>query len=129
MGIVRDLKLDPGTVDLVVEGGDLVLVEDLAAISQAVRTRLRFFRGEWFGDLDVGVPYYENVYLKNPNMLVVRETLRAAIIGTTGIAEILTFDVTLDAATRTLSLAFSARADTGALLVFDEKLSPTPEVT
>lgn len=129
MSIVRDLKIDVTTGDLVVESGDLVLVSDLAAISQSVRTRLRFYRGEWFADLDVGVPWYETIFVKNPNLVAVRAALQSTVAGTKGIVEVLTFNLTLDPVTRTASVAFSARADTGELLTFDEKFAPTPEVT
>lgn len=129
MSIVRDLKIDPSTLDLVLENGDLVLVEDLAAISQSVRTRLRFYKGEWFGDLDVGVPWYQTIFLKAPDLNAVRTALRSCVAGTKGIVEVLTFDLTLTPSTRTASVVFSARADTGELLTFDEKFAPTPEVT
>lgn len=123
MATIRDLKIDPSTGDLVIENGDLVFVEGLSAIAQAVRSRLRLFRGEWFADLDAGVPWFQAILLKNPNLTEVRDTLRQTILGTVGIASIVAFDLTLDAATRTATLVFSAIADTGELIAFDESFS------
>lgn len=129
MATVRDLKIDATTLDLVLDGADLALVSDLAAISQSVRTRLRFFLGEWFADEGAGVPWWQSILVKNPNISAIRMTLRNEILGTRGVASIETLNLQYDPAARTLSLSFSARADTGELIVFDEAFSPTPEVT
>lgn len=129
MSTVRDLKIDATTGDLVVDGADLALVSDLDAIGQSVRTRLRFFLGEWFADLDVGVPWWQSIFVKNPNLGVVREALRSTVADTPGIARVEAFDFAFAAATRDLSVSFRARADTGELIVFDESVAPTPQVT
>lgn len=129
MSTNRDLKIDSATGDLVLDGADLVIVADGAAIAQATRARLRLFRGEWFADLDAGVPWFTEVLVKNPNLVGIRATLRGTIADTVGVATIETFDLTFDSATRTLDLTFSLTTDAGELLRFDEKLSPTPEVT
>lgn len=129
MATVRDLKIDATTGDLVVDGADLALVSDLDAIGQSVRTRLRFFLGEWFADLDVGVPWWQSILVRNPNLGVVREALRSTVANTPGISRVESFDFAFTAATRDLTVSFRARADTGELIVFDESVAPTPQVT
>ena len=129
MATVRDLKIDPTTGDVVLDGADLALVSDGAAIVQAVRSRLRLFLGEWFADLSVGVPWFQSVFVKNPNLVAVRSAIRSAIVETPGIAELVSYSQTFNAVTRTLTVAFSATTDTGELVTFNETVSPTPEVT
>lgn len=129
MATVRDLLISATTGDLVITGGQLELVSDLAAISQSIRTRLRFFLGEWFADESIGVPWFQSILVKAPNLGAIRSTLRNEILATRGVASVTTFDFTFDGATRTLSVRFSAVADTGELITFDEAFTPTPEVT
>lgn len=129
MAVVRDLKIDETTGDVALDGNDLALVSDGEAVAQAVRQRLRTFLGEWFADLTVGVPWMQSVFVKNPNLVGVRAAIRSTIVNTPGIATLVTFSQTFDAATRTLSVAFSATTDTGELVTFNETISPTPEVT
>lgn len=129
MSTVRDLKIDRTTGDVVLDGADLALVSDGESIAQAVRARLRLFLGEWFADLSVGVPYFQSILVKNPNLVTVRAAIRQAIEQTPGIAEIASFSMTFDAGTRVLSVSFSATSDTGELVTFADSFTPTPEVT
>lgn len=129
MSTVRDLKVDTTTGDLVLDGADLALVADGESIAQAVRANLRLFLGEWFADLSVGVPWFQSILVKNPNLVTVRAAIRKAIQDTPGIAEIVSFSMTFDAGTRVLSVSFSATSDTGELVTFADSFTPTPEVT
>lgn len=115
MDRVRDLKLDATTGDLVIEDSDLALVGDLDSIVQDVRLRLGFFRGEWFLDQEEGVPYYEEILVKNPNPTAVREWFRRTIAGTPGIKEVLSLDLDFDRRNRRLSVSFRASTDLGLL--------------
>lgn len=129
MSTVRDLKIDSTTGDVVLDGDDLALVSDGAAIAQAVRANLRMFLGEWFADQTVGVPWFQSILVKNPNLVAVRTAIRSAIVNTPGIADLVSYTQTFDASARTLTVTFSATTDTGELVTFNETLFPTPEVT
>ena len=52
---------------------------DLDGIRQQVMLRLGFFKGEWFLDEETGLPWYEEILVKNPNMIRVRDIFRTAI--------------------------------------------------
>lgn len=111
----RDLKLDPATGDLALEGGDLVLVSGLDAIAQSCRMRLLFFAGEWFADLDAGVPYFGEVLVKNPNPDQLRGIFRDVILGTEGVTDLPELALVYDGTARTLSITFTASTDLGQL--------------
>lgn len=114
--IGRDLMLDPDTHDLYLFGGDLSLVRDAAAIRQEVDNRLRFFLGEWFLDITVGVPYLQTILVKNPNLAAIRTVLRDEILRTVGISSLTTLDLEYDPSERTLLVTWSATTDLGELV-------------
>lgn len=95
------------------EDGDLpatgfTLLTGAAAVVQDVTTRLRFFRGEWFLEPDVGVPYRQSILLKNPNMSAVRTALREAIEEAEHIASVESLELSFDKDTRRLTVTFRA---------------------
>lgn len=106
------------TGDLEVVGHRIGLVTGERAIEQNLRVRLRFFLEEWFLDQRQGIPYFREVFIKNPNLLLLQSIFRTAILETTGISNVNTLTVELDKASRTLSLFFVATMDTGATLTY-----------
>lgn len=114
---VRNLFIDQTSGDLVLEAGNLKLVSDEESIQQAVNSNLRAFLGEWFLDdpvnPKVGVPYLQNVLVKNPDPNLLRTVFRAVIIGTVGVADATLTDLKYDATARKLSIAWRGISDTG----------------
>lgn len=55
-----DLLLDNNN-DLVIESGDLQFSKGVQAIMQQCRIQLQMFQGEWFLDLDAGIPYWQSI--------------------------------------------------------------------
>ncbi len=97
-----DLKF---TNDLVIDKGDLTLVQHDAATGQAIRDRLATFRGEWFLDLLFGPDYREDILVKNPQLGVVSAILKDEILKSTD-GVFTAFDVSLDAA-RKLTISYT----------------------
>lgn len=87
-GPVRDFALDSDG-DLGVAHGDLALVARRSAVAQGIAIRLRFFRGEYWLDEAIGVPYLEEVLIKQPNATLVRERLREAIADTPDVTQVI----------------------------------------
>jgi hypothetical protein len=110
-----DLKLDRTTNDIYVVDGDLVLVTASEAIVQFVKQKLRTFLGEWFLDLSIGVPYFEEVFKKAPNLTVIDAAIKDQILSTPGIVELLEFTMDAEPATRLLRIEFKARAIEGVI--------------
>ena len=106
------------TGDLDLTGHRLNLIEGTAAIEQQVRLRCRFFLAEWWLDERLGVPYFRDILIKNPNIELVDSLFRNAVRTTPGISAVNKMEVSIDAATRTLSVSFTATMDTGEVLVF-----------
>jgi hypothetical protein len=108
-----DLKIQDG--HLAIEKGDLVLVDGIDAIRQHLHTRLNIFKGSWFLDQRVGMPYIEKVLVKNPNLAIISDVYRRAILTTPGVMGIDALSINLDRGTRRLSVAFNAKTTSGRL--------------
>jgi hypothetical protein len=64
------------------------VVRGVEAIRLRVVSRLKFFKGEWFLDKRQGIPYFEAVFVKNPDLSLVQSIFRQAILGTPGVQSI-----------------------------------------
>lgn len=110
--------LDNGALELD-DSGQLVLVENQDEVKQFLIQKLRAFRGEWFLDITLGVPYYESILVKNPNPTLIEALLVDEILATPGTLEILEFELDLDKATRELSLNLKVLGEDG-IISFNE---------
>jgi len=106
---MSDLQIDPlNNDDIVIEQGDLVVVRDLPYAGQRMRIRLDFQQGEWFLNLDEGIPYRQEIFVRNPNLSVISAVLRDRIISMPEITRLQTFELTFDNVTGILRLSFLA---------------------
>jgi len=74
------------------------------AVAQAVLTRLRLWLGEWFVDLTSGTPYQQAI-LGTGKAQSVEPVLRARILETEGVTEIVDFSYSFDPDERKASVA------------------------
>lgn len=116
-----DLALGTGTHDLELTNGDLTVLEGLDATAQRIKIKFLFFLGEWFLDTRVGIPYYENVFVKAPNQATINAIFRAVILGDEAVTDLNEYEFVTDAATRSADLTFKADTVDGPL-TFDEEL-------
>lgn len=111
---MSDLRLNldpasPGYGDLLVENGDLVIVDGKEAVLQHILQRLRTFLEEWFMDLTVGVPYLQEIFVKNPELSKIEALLINEILGTKGVSDLLEFSADPDTSNRQLVISFKAQ--------------------
>ena len=76
------------------------------AVAQAVKTRLMLWLREWYLDLEDGTPWLDGILGKGTD-LTADAFIRARILGTTGVVEIVdgTYSSTLDRDARKLSVS------------------------
>ncbi len=113
-----DLKLGDGH-DLAIENFDLVVLSNVEQVIQHINIRLKFFLGEWFLDITIGIPYYRDVLIKGFDVGTVEAVFKDQILGTPGVTKISEFDLVLES-TRVLTVSFKA-------VILDEEV--TVEVT
>lgn len=98
-----DIAIDDDN-DLVWETGDLVLVSGADVTKQLLRIRSLFIRGEWFADTRVGMPILDDMLGERADLLLVKSWYRFMILSTPGVASLNSLELTLNDATRILSV-------------------------
>jgi hypothetical protein len=99
--------------DFALVNGQLSLISDARAIAQGVENNFRFFLGEWFLNTLEGIPYFQKVFLKNPDVNLIRQLFRRAILKSAGVQDVTAFSMQYDSSQRTLIYSFSALTETG----------------
>lgn len=112
---LRDLKLDLSARRMVMESGSFVFTRGPYAVLQDVWLALGFFEGEWFLDLERGVPYFRKILVKTPNMDEIRAVYRDAILGRPGVRDLLALELAFNRTARTLAVSFRINTDVGEL--------------
>ena len=112
-----DLKLDPTTHDLVIENYDLVLVDGIDLVRQAIKQRLLLVLEEWFLDETVGVPWYQYIFQKGADINRVKSILINTINRTEGVIKITSFELDYNSVNRSLSVNFTAETNEGIINV------------
>ena len=109
-----DLLLDTATNDIKVDAGEVTWVTAKDAIRQHLLVRLQTFAGEWFLDTSVGVPYFADVFKKNPDLTVLNSTFTKAILDTPGVDRLNELDFDLQS-NRQLQVNFQVETSDGVL--------------
>jgi hypothetical protein len=93
--------------------GKLVLVNDARATAQEIEASFEFFLGEWFLDVTKGVPWYQRVMQKNPDINLIRNLFRTVVLKNPAVQTLTDFALNFDKVTRKVSYTFSARRKDG----------------
>lgn len=103
--------------DLLLTRGGLSVVQDVdLAAAQLLTDRFKFWLGEWFLDPAEGVPYLSVVFVKNPNVDLIRSLFRKIILGVEPIKSVEELLVDYSAAARSLTYTFRAKTASGATI-------------
>lgn len=101
----QDLALD-SSGDLMVDStGDFVPID---SVRQGVQIKLRWVKGEWVFNPNYGVPYFETILVKKPNVALIEKALRDQILSVDGIVSVGSVNMSIDAKKRTMKAAFTA---------------------
>lgn len=109
-----DIQLDTIAHDLVIgENGDLQLLDGARRVAQQIKVTLLAFLGEWFLDISFGVPYLEDVLVKNPRPAVINALLRAAILDVPNVTRVRSLRLDYNRQARALLVTFDAETTEG----------------
>lgn len=117
---MKDLLLTQDGDLFVSDNGD---VEFTDSVAQAIIIRLKWFLGEWRINKTYGVPYYDEVFVKNPSTALLEDRLRTEILTVEGVASVDNVSVSIDKITRVAKIKFSATSKDGATETGEVKLN------
>ena len=110
-----DLALNVDSWDLVLQGNDLVLIDNAERIGQQIKITLQFWFEEWFLDTTQGIPYLEYICIKNPNLQHIRQIFREAIMSVPGVDSVTQLTLNVNAKERILTVNYTANTSAGLL--------------
>jgi hypothetical protein len=107
-----NLALDSNN-DIFVDGYALARVSGRDQIAQRIKTRIQLFFGEWFLDRSAGVPWLQQILIKNPRANVVQGALKQAILRTPNVTDLIEFSITDSDINRAVVVRFSVSTNAG----------------
>lgn len=110
----RDWLLGPDN-DLVIENGDFVFAKGLDAVAQECRIAIQMFAGEWFLDLDAGIPYWTEILGFKPEVAVraAEVAFRSELLAVTDVLSIPLLNVTYNNKSRRLDVEWQVKTVLG----------------
>lgn len=118
---MTNIKLtDDGDID--VTGNTLQFVSGQEEQQQIAKQRLQTFRGEWFLDTSIGIPYFQTIFRRNTDIALIDAIYIEEISNIPGFISLLEYNSVLDTETRELSLTWKARTVNG-VINFDEVIT------
>lgn len=100
--------------DLDISTGGLSLVTGIDAIAQHIRNAMMTLRGEIDIDITRGVPYFEEIFVKNPDLGRVEAAFGEVIAGVGGVTRVTSISASLSTS-RLLTLNFRVETEGGDL--------------
>lgn len=110
------IDLDPLSntyLDWVIQNGDLVLADDKQGILQNILQTLKIYFGEWFMNTSLGIPYFNQILVKNPQQDVINAILINQILNVPGVSQLNEYSFTPDFIARKLEVSFLAQTTAG----------------
>lgn len=93
--------------DLEICYGDLQLSRGTQSIRQRIRQALLTFKGEWFLNENLGIPYYQEILGQKNSLSTIKAIFIDALQGIKGVAELQSLDIKLDEESRSLLVKFT----------------------
>lgn len=118
------LKIDPTTGDLAFTNNSLVIETGiLAETKQRLKAKFGTFLGEWFNDETLGLPYYQDILVKNPDLNRIKSIYREIVLDDEQVDSLVEpVEALLNTVTRELTVTFAAKLNDGTYLEFAEAI-------
>lgn len=107
------LQLD--TNDLAIVNNAFAITDGLQQVKQNIRQRLQTISGEWFLDISIGLPYLTDLTQKGMKLSTAAQYFRNEINACPGVLAINKLDLSLDPATRQLTIQLEVQGESGAI--------------
>lgn len=101
--------------DLFSRNGRIALVSDVEEIAQHIKTRLLLVLGEYFLDVNEGVPWFSVIFTKPVDLQEVETIIKNTILTTDGVNELTEFSMNYNQTDRRLLIIFSCNTEFGVI--------------
>lgn len=103
--------------DLDISTGQLQIVTDVPTVTaQKLSNLFGLFKGEWFRDRRIGVPYLQYVLVSRPNLTLIGALFKRVCMAAPGVATVTDMALTFVANQRALNVQIAAKTNDGAIL-------------
>lgn len=110
-----DLKLNSSHEIDISDSNDFQVVEGIDRVYQQIKVRLLTFLGEWFLDDRVGIPWIEDILIKNPNSSHIKAMIYDQIVEVEGVKEVISIDIYFETKEREMNIQFKVSTTYGEL--------------
>ena len=105
---MKDILLTPDGDIHISEAGDIAITD---SVRQAARIRLQWFSGEWRFAPEFGVPYYDDILIKKPNIAKIRGIVRDEVLSVEEARDVGNIGIGIDNPARRAVFAFDIVTD------------------
>lgn len=111
---MRTFAIDSnGNID--VSTRSLVVVDEIVALKEHIQQKYSMFLGEYFLDTRLGIPYYENILIKQYSAFNVETILKRVLFNIDEVYSIDSFVLDFETSERYLDIDFSCTTKFGEL--------------
>ena len=110
-----DIKLDRTTNDLLLDNNTDIKLTDNAAdsLGQRLYIKIKIFTNTYFLDMDFGIPYYDQVFVKGATKRLIDAVFKKAIFDTPTVGSVLNYRSKFDRKERTYEPQFTVISTDG----------------
>ncbi len=102
-----DVALVPGSNNLAISNHKVRMTESLSEeVAQKLFIKFRFFLGEYYLDTSVGIDFFGQILVKNPNIRLIQSIFRAKLAETPGVGEVKNLKILYNKITRELGVSW-----------------------
>lgn len=102
-----DILLDNNGDLFLGKDGDIVLSN---SVRQKIRIKLLWFLGEWRWNKDYGLPYFDELLIKNPDTDLFERDIHDALVDIEEVTEISKVEISIDPVTRVGTIAVTVKS-------------------
>lgn len=113
-----DLRLNLATNDLELIDSAITFTEGARATQQRLQVRAKIFAGEWFLNDSIGIDYYSDILLKDPDVSVIETILVDTALSIPRVEEVTAVNLEYISGERALAGSVEVRTRDG-LVKFD----------
>lgn len=100
---MKDLRLNEDGDLHITDDGDIAFTD---SVLQAIKIRLKWFLGEWRINTEYGMPYFDEVFVKNPSTALLEDRVRTEILTVEGVESVESISIKINKTTREAAIKF-----------------------